>query len=577
MAAAGMRFSQLFVGAPASSAGPPISAGDILAILRESDGSPTLSALISYSYQHFIRSSARILWIRADPIASTKLQLLSSAQGIIVFPSLPKLLKRTIRVTIVGVGLSFLGHSDPALADFLSEPGGSNLVFISQHEYTPLPLGSAEAGNCAAYAMGDARSVIAVYDVAKAAIDAKLRSLYAAGQRKISLVLWHFFNQYTYAPPQTTYLDTYCEMVRVDGILTSRHQANLSALIGTIKTVGFTQINFRFAPMDVSDPMSWSSWDEVQFQSNWNLIWQTRQLIYQSLDSVPGVNPRVLYDLGLELGGMWAIPELYAPANPEIFQQYVKTLWSVYTYNFGVSDTIGFSIVPGFSGQISAQIAAYDSNGSGRPNAYGFDLYGDAASVATGDYSSFDVQLDFISSELGTAGELSKELFIQETYANSALARNALSQAPQKGISFQYLFQWPYRAGHATNSVDVFDLSPYFSYASNGAPYPSSQLFLQPGTFIYQDSLYHTNGFVYCRYTAVKPDTGGIVSRIPATMKNAGFCSPAIPIGWFRVSDKLYYSYGSTYCSSNRPDADQVSGSTVFWGIFSMMTYVGGC
>jgi hypothetical protein len=114
-------------------------------------------------------------------------------------------------------------------------------------------------GNCSAYAMGDARSVIAVYDVAKAAIDAKLRSLYAAGQRKLSLVLWHFFNQYSYAPPQTTYLNTYCEMVVADGILTSKHQANLSALIATIKTIGFTQINFRFAPVDISNPMSWNS------------------------------------------------------------------------------------------------------------------------------------------------------------------------------------------------------------------------------------------------------------------------------------------------------------------------------
>ena len=130
--------------------------------------------------------------------------------------SLPELLKRTIYVTIAGVSFGFLGHSGPAGADFLSEPGGSNFVFINQHEYTGLPLGSVEMGNCSG-AMGDARSVIAVYDVAKAAIDAKLRSLYAAGQRKISLVLWHFFNQYSYAPPQTTYLNTYCEFVVCGG------------------------------------------------------------------------------------------------------------------------------------------------------------------------------------------------------------------------------------------------------------------------------------------------------------------------------------------------------------------------
>jgi hypothetical protein len=487
-----------------------------------------------------------------------------------------KLLKRTMCVTIAVASFGFLGDPEPAVADFLSEPGGSNFVFIAQHEYTPLPLGSVEMANCSG-AMGDGRSVIAVYDVVKAPIDAKLRSLYAAGQRKISLILWHFFNQYTYAPPQTTYLNTYCEMVVAHGILTSQHQANLSALIATIKTIGFTQINFRFVPMDISNPMWWSSWDEVQFQSNWNLIWQTRQLIYQSLNSVSGANPRVLYDLGAELAGMWAVPQVYGPVNPQVLRQYVTTLWSVYTSNYGVSDTIGFSFSPGFSGQISAQISAYDSTTGGRPNAYGFDLYGNGPAVAAGDYSSFGTQLDFISSELGSAGELSKELFVQETYFNSMLARNALSQATQKGISFRYLLQFPYRAGHAINVDDVYDLSPYFSYASNGAPYPSSQFFLQPGTFIYQDNLYYTNGFAYCDYTAVGPYTGGIVTQIPTYMKNVGLCGPAIPMGWFRVSDQLYYSYGSTYCSSSSRDADQVSGSTVFWGIFSKMIHVGSC
>src|SRR5258708_22824802 len=204
-------------------------------------------------------------------------------------------------------------------------------------------------------------------------------------------------------------------MVVADGVLTSRHQANLSALIATIKTIGFTQINFRFVPMDASNPMGWSSWDEAQFQSNWNLIWQTRQLIYQSLNSVPGANPRVLYDLGVELGGLWAIPQPYGPVNPQVLKQYVTSLWLVYTYNYGVADTIGFSVVPAVSGQISAQISAYDSTAGGRPNAYGFDLYGDMAAVASGDYSSFDTQFDFISSELGAAGALLKEPFVQKT------------------------------------------------------------------------------------------------------------------------------------------------------------------
>src|SRR5258708_18025914 len=197
-------------------------------------------------------------------------------------------------------------------------------------------------------------------------------------------------------------------MVVAAAVLTSQHQANLSALIATSKLIEFPKTIFGLAPMDISYPMGWSSWDEAQFQSNWNLIWQTRQLIYQSLNSVPGANPRLLYDLGLELGGLWAIPQPYGPVNPQVFRQYVTTLWSVYTYNYGSSDTIGFSIVPGFSGQISAQISTYDSTVGCRPNAYGFDFYGHEPAVAAGDYSSFSTQLDFISSELCAAGDPSK-------------------------------------------------------------------------------------------------------------------------------------------------------------------------
>src|SRR5260370_3089704 len=107
---------------------------------------------------------------------------------------------------------------------------------------------------------------------------------------------------------------------------------------------------------------------------------------------------------------MWAIPQPYGPVNPQVYRQYVTTLWSVYTYNYGVSDTIGFSIVPGFSGQISAQISAYDSTAGGRPNAYGFDLYGYGPAVAAGVYSSFGTELELIYFELRPAGVASKQL-----------------------------------------------------------------------------------------------------------------------------------------------------------------------
>src|SRR5260221_12435805 len=104
------------------------------------------------------------------------------------------------------------------------------------------------------------------------------------------------------------------------------------------------------------------------------------------MNSVPGANPRVLYDLGAELGGMWAIPQQYGPGNPQVLRQYVTTLWSVYTSNYDVSDTTGFSIVPVFSRQISAQVSAYHSTTGGQPTAYGFHLYGNPPARTPGEH-----------------------------------------------------------------------------------------------------------------------------------------------------------------------------------------------
>src|SRR5262249_14796873 len=143
------------------------------------------------------------------------------------------------------------------------------------------------------------RSIIGVYHLIKASTDAKIEALYAAGQRKISVVLWHWDSPYEYPN------NMWCISIVTKGILPEQQQTNLRELMMKIKQAGSDKIDFRFAP---DSPTAWTEWREDEYQSDWNVIVNTRELIYDSLATVAGPSPRVLFDLAVEHAGTWAIP-----------------------------------------------------------------------------------------------------------------------------------------------------------------------------------------------------------------------------------------------------------------------------
>lgn len=356
--------------------------------------------------------------------------------------------------------------------------GGTNFALIHQSDYTQDPMWEkTQASN--ACSGSDLRSIIAVYDdpAAKKLIDSKLQRMYDAGQRKISLILWHFHNQWDGGYDK----DMWCIGVNAPGKLSSRHAANLKALVKKIRSIGFNQITMRLAPSDQSDPRNltptaqdgtWNWRDpndpvEDQVATNWVVLQDVRTTVLDALGATSGnvSSPRVLFDLGLELGGNWF--------DNQIQKAYVMRIWEAYTRTYGLADTMGFSIVPASAVYVTNTIDAYDqvaamrglSAGSLRPYTYGFDVYGLHPNfpIINGitDLSSIATFMKNAGQGLVERGEAGKEVFVQEALFNSPDVRRYLDEgARASGVSIRYIMQWPELPGGA----GVVDFSPFNFY-----------------------------------------------------------------------------------------------------------------
>lgn len=359
-------------------------------------------------------------------------------------------------------------------SDLMTAAGGSNFSVIRSSLFGPATVCPED------FTFNDLSPIIGVYDnpAARALINQRLDAMYAAGQRKIGIFIWHYRDRWQD--------QVRCYRVRAQGILSTTLQNNLRDFVQRIKQTGFNQINVRFGPDGDGNPMSWVEFDEAQYQSNWNVVVTTRALVYESLSHVPGQNPRVLIDLAAEFGGRWLNTQCVE--SYPIALQYATRLWGDYTYSFGTSDTIGFSTVPACAGMSRAPIDdVYDVVGQGRPTAYGFDVYGNFEQVQNGNTTSITTQFDWIKAELGATGELGKEIFLQETYFNSAAAWQALRDASRAtGLRVAYVFQWPLGIGTDGNThFNVDDVSPFTFYlpgfSATAIYQPASGMWYQPG------------------------------------------------------------------------------------------------
>jgi len=316
------------------------------------------------------------------------------------------------------------GEARP-LAPF--EPGGSNYCLYSAGDY----LNDPEAW----YKPLTLRPVIGLYHLAPTLVRRQLREMYAQGQRRIALVLWHS----DFTPDERLVNEPVFGHVvnsRMRELL-PQHRANLRALLTDIRTVGFRELVLRVAPTASSDPQEWTAWEEARYQTNWRFLVSTRSLVEQAF---AGYSAPVWYDLGLELGGI----------QKGQARQYQARLWKDYITHFRAVRTVGFSFAVA-PGRLPAAIAAFDEAGV-RPPAYALDIYEGALQ-----------HLSYIRDELRTARQLDQPLIIQEAYYDDPVTAAEVKKARQElQLNIRTLYQWPLKRG-ATQKHFSMHYPPGFS------------------------------------------------------------------------------------------------------------------
>ena len=142
--------------------------------------------------------------------------------------------------------------------------------------------------------------------------------------------------------------------------------------------LGYSKLYFRFAQQGDADPSNWKGvWNEHQYVQNWAFICNARGIIEENKGAMA-----VVYDLGVELGGIWANN---IPANATY--RYTIRMWEDYAMLFKTrGNTFGFSFAGGNANivnmRVASQLAAYQTTDE-TPFMWTLDVYGDELAQLT--------------------------------------------------------------------------------------------------------------------------------------------------------------------------------------------------
>lgn len=273
---------------------------------------------------------------------------------------------------------------------------------------------------------GSQRHVVGHYNLDPTLVEAQLRQFYKTGQRNVSLVLWYMPFGTSNTPVDWLYASAF--MDSSGGNLSPLLQGNLTAVLGLIQQIGFTQVTIRFAPVGSSSPVSWGNvWNEAAFDQDEAFEFNTRKLVESAL---AGSSVKRMYDLGIEMAG---IPHLlnadgvtYTDGQSSIW---TSRLWIDYVNRYGKGDSYGFSITYVY-GTLTAAIAEYDRVGT-RPDSYALD-----------DYTGTD--LWNVYQELVAANDTAKPVVLQEVFYNDTAESTAIQTAlPHFPLTLASINQWP--------------------------------------------------------------------------------------------------------------------------------------
>ncbi|WP_299253201.1 hypothetical protein [uncultured Aquimarina sp.] len=296
----------------------------------------------------------------------------------------------------------------PPIAITSKEVGGSNFPMFDTQGYQNTGVWSSP---------DNLKLVVGHYHLNPSIVNSQLRTMYQNGQRKIALVIW-----YTHFPSHWPNTNTHIHTIRSNAYrLPAQQEQNLKNILGQIKSIGFDEVVLRFAQQGSADPGGWATWDETQFQENWNFIYNTINTTETKLGSPLSI--KRVYDLGLELGGLTSGQTI----------RYVDKLWRNFSFRFPNLKSNGFSIAYA-PGRLDKLIKTLKPTGR-TPNEYAVDIYGGA-----------NAAIQNIKRELNRNGDSNKTIIIQETYYNDAVQyQEFITSINRNNLNVRYIMQWPLR------------------------------------------------------------------------------------------------------------------------------------
>jgi hypothetical protein len=276
--------------------------------------------------------------------------------------------------------------------------------------------------------------VVYNYNTASATIDAQLQQMYANGQRRLRIPIYHARG-----------LDSGTIMDSTGGTLAPQFLTNLTNLLAAIKTAGFVEIEVSFHPQSSNNPIEWTTFSDDYFQENWSLIQNLRPII---------AGAGIPYHIDLMNEG---IP----PQGWAVLLQYDQMLWNDYVAEFGGADTLGFSIIADSNhvGQVSLVYGPSPYGNQGSPPVFDVHIYDETG-------NSFATAFNSLTSQ----GYQGVPWIIGEAYYNDAAEAAAQRQAANStGQTVLYLTQWPVTSdGSCSTAVNVAPPASFSNYQAQG-------------------------------------------------------------------------------------------------------------
>jgi hypothetical protein len=287
-----------------------------------------------------------------------------------------------------------------------AERGGSNYVFFALN--------------------GCRRSdwVTSSYLAHKAAIDGQLAALYRSGQRRLRLSV-PMSQSLTGAGPRSGVPEGYA--------------GEVSAFLNQVRETGFQEI--VVVAGDPNPPAyKWRIWNESLYQRHWAQIAALHTLLRES-----GLH--YLIDLGNE-----AIPAV----NQPLLLQFSRRLWNDYRKAYGISDTLGFSMIANIAQDRFSQIPLV--YGDTYPQAFDIHIYDDPGRTFLNAHKRL--------SQLGL-GRI--PWIIGEVYYNDQVeAAELVSAIRQTRQPVLFLLQWPLTSARLCRDVDIAAPLEFDAYEDAG-------------------------------------------------------------------------------------------------------------